>query len=108
MIDREIREEIIALAQDAAAAILGIYDSEFAVEHKDDDSPLTAADLAAHRVHWPLGTLQLEAVTACCSDEAFTHLEGIRRGLAADREAMCEALDTAGIEVAGEGAVIEL
>lgn len=62
--------------------------------------PDVLADLAAHRVHWPLGTLQLEAVTACCSDEAFTHLEGIRRGLAADREAMCEALDTAGIEVA--------
>jgi 3'(2'), 5'-bisphosphate nucleotidase len=49
MLDRALREEVIALAQDAAAAILGIYDSEFAVEHKDDDSPLTAADLAAHR-----------------------------------------------------------
>lgn len=49
MIDKQAREEVIALAQDAAAAILGIYDSEFAVEHKDDDSPLTAADLAAHR-----------------------------------------------------------
>ena len=49
MIDTRVREEVIALAQDAAAAILGIYDSDFAVEHKDDDSPLTAADLAAHR-----------------------------------------------------------
>ena len=49
MLDRELREEVIVLAQDAAAAILGIYDSNFAVEHKDDDSPLTAADLAAHR-----------------------------------------------------------
>jgi 3'(2'), 5'-bisphosphate nucleotidase len=48
-IDAGAREAVIALAQDAAAAILGIYDSEFAVEHKDDDSPLTAADLAAHR-----------------------------------------------------------
>jgi 3'(2'), 5'-bisphosphate nucleotidase len=48
-IDASAREAVIALAQDAAAAILGIYDSEFAVEHKDDDSPLTAADLAAHR-----------------------------------------------------------
>ena len=44
-----VREDVIALANDAAAAILGIYDSEFAVQHKDDDSPLTAADLAAHR-----------------------------------------------------------
>ena len=49
MIGKAQREEVIQLAQDAAAAILGIYDSDFAVEHKDDDSPLTAADLAAHR-----------------------------------------------------------
>ena len=47
--DAAIREDVIALAHDAASAILGIYDSEFAVQHKDDDSPLTAADLAAHR-----------------------------------------------------------
>ena len=49
MISADLREGVIALAHDAAAAILGIYDSEFAVQHKDDDSPLTAADLAAHR-----------------------------------------------------------
>jgi 3'(2'), 5'-bisphosphate nucleotidase len=49
MITNDLREAVIALAQDAASAILDIYDSEFAVEHKDDDSPLTAADLAAHR-----------------------------------------------------------
>ena len=49
MADKAMREDVLALAQDAAAAILGIYDSEFAVQHKDDDSPLTAADLAAHR-----------------------------------------------------------
>jgi len=48
-LDAAIREDVIALAHDAASAILGIYDSEFAVQHKDDDSPLTAADLAAHR-----------------------------------------------------------
>ena len=44
-----LREGIIAIARDAAARILTVYDSEFAVEHKDDKSPLTAADLAAHR-----------------------------------------------------------
>lgn len=58
------------------------------------------ADLAAHRVHWPLGTLQLEAVAACCSGEASVHLDRIRRQLAADRGAMCEALTGAGIEIA--------
>ena len=38
------------IAQRAAAAILDVYHSDFAVEQKDDASPLTAADLAAHRV----------------------------------------------------------
>jgi len=38
------------IARRAAAAILEVYGSDFAVEHKDDHSPLTAADLAAHRV----------------------------------------------------------
>ena len=45
---RELREGVIAVARDAAAAILRVYDSDFAVQRKDDDSPLTAADLAAH------------------------------------------------------------
>jgi len=49
-IDTTLREGAITLARDAAAAILGIYDSAFAVEHKADASPLTAADLAAHRI----------------------------------------------------------
>jgi len=49
VIDAAVRQGVIALARDAAAAILDIYDSPFAVEHKDDNSPLTAADLAAHR-----------------------------------------------------------
>lgn len=39
-----------ALAREAGQAILDVYDSEFAVEHKEDRSPLTAADIAAHRV----------------------------------------------------------
>jgi 3'(2'), 5'-bisphosphate nucleotidase len=43
-----LREAIIALAHEAAERILVIYDSDFAVEHKDDKSPLTAADLASH------------------------------------------------------------
>jgi len=42
--------KIAHLAERAAAAILDVYDSDFAVEHKDDRSPLTAADLASHRI----------------------------------------------------------
>lgn len=45
---QEIREGTIAIARAAATAILAVYDSEFAIAHKDDRSPLTAADLAAH------------------------------------------------------------
>jgi len=40
---------VVALARQAGEAILQIYRQDFAVEHKGDDSPLTAADLAAHR-----------------------------------------------------------
>ena len=47
-IDTAVREGVIAVARAAAAEILAIYQSEFAVRHKDDRSPLTAADLAAH------------------------------------------------------------
>ena len=41
--------EVRAIAERAGEAILKVYQSDFAVEHKDDRSPLTAADLAAHR-----------------------------------------------------------
>jgi len=43
-----LREGIIALAREAAARILVVYESDFAVERKGDQSPLTAADMAAH------------------------------------------------------------
>ncbi|KAA0918442.1 Rv2231c family pyridoxal phosphate-dependent protein CobC [Dietzia sp. ANT_WB102] len=62
--------------------------------------PHVLADLAAHRVHWPLGTLQLEAVAACCSDEAAGHLADIRDRIRADRAAMIGLLTDAGIEIA--------
>lgn len=44
-----LREAVIATARAAAAEILRVYDTGFDVEHKADNSPLTAADLAAHR-----------------------------------------------------------
>ncbi|HSR64532.1 MAG TPA: 3'(2'),5'-bisphosphate nucleotidase CysQ [Xanthomonadaceae bacterium] len=46
---KALREAVIGIAHEAAARILEVYDSDFAVQHKDDRSPLTAADLAAHR-----------------------------------------------------------
>jgi 3'(2'), 5'-bisphosphate nucleotidase len=45
-----LADRCCALAREAGDAIMRIYAGDFAVERKDDDSPLTAADLAAHRV----------------------------------------------------------
>jgi 3'(2'), 5'-bisphosphate nucleotidase len=45
----ELARGCCALARTAGRAILQIYGSDFAVERKQDNSPLTAADLAAHR-----------------------------------------------------------
>jgi 3'(2'), 5'-bisphosphate nucleotidase len=42
--------EILDIARQAGAAILEVYHQDFAVQHKGDESPLTAADLASHRV----------------------------------------------------------
>ncbi len=44
-----LRDELLTLAREAGAAILQIYQQDFAVQQKADESPLTAADLAAHR-----------------------------------------------------------
>ena len=39
---------VLQLAQQAGQAILDVYNREFEVEHKADQSPLTEADLASH------------------------------------------------------------
>ena len=42
----EFVEPIVALAREAGNAILGIYATDFDVETKSDQSPLTQADMA--------------------------------------------------------------
>jgi len=42
-------DDLLQLARDAGAAILRIYETDFDIEHKQDNSPLTEADLASHR-----------------------------------------------------------
>ncbi|NNF51226.1 MAG: 3'(2'),5'-bisphosphate nucleotidase CysQ, partial [Gammaproteobacteria bacterium] len=42
-------EQTSSLANLAGARILEVYETDFAVQSKEDDSPLTAADLAAHQ-----------------------------------------------------------
>lgn len=41
-------EPVVELAHAAGRKILDVYDSEFAVQEKDDKSPLTEADMASH------------------------------------------------------------
>ncbi len=51
MIYEEINfDSVCQIARDAGEAIMEVYAGEFAVELKGDDSPLTAADRAAHEV----------------------------------------------------------
>jgi len=42
--------ECVTIARDAGAAILTIYNEGYSVEHKADNSPLTDADLASHKL----------------------------------------------------------
>ena len=44
----KLTRAVVDIARQAGAEILKIYESDFAVETKTDDSPLTAADRAAH------------------------------------------------------------
>jgi len=48
---KSLLPQIIAIAREAAAAIMSVYaDPSIAVMSKDDHSPLTQADLAAHNI----------------------------------------------------------
>jgi len=47
---QQLRQEVIAIAELASEKILAIYNTEFDVTRKDDNSPLTEADMAAHHV----------------------------------------------------------
>jgi len=45
----ELLPAVLDIAHDAGRRILEIYESDFAVEAKEDRSPLTEADMASHR-----------------------------------------------------------
>lgn len=47
---QDLLQPVIALAQRAGDEIVRIYDEGFSVEHKEDKSPLTEADVASHEV----------------------------------------------------------
>jgi len=52
MIAKDLIESVKVISKEAGAAILEIYDNEASIEvmKKHDDSPLTQADLAAHKI----------------------------------------------------------
>ena len=48
ILEPRLRDDVIALAREAAHRILAVYETCFDVEHKADASPLTQADIASH------------------------------------------------------------
>ncbi|ONI77272.1 hypothetical protein ALI144C_35005 [Actinosynnema sp. ALI-1.44] len=64
--------------------------------------PRTLARLAFDRPQWPVGTLVLEAVAACCSPGAVAEAEAEARAITGYRETFVTALRDAGIEVVAE------
>lgn len=62
-------------------------------------APEVLARLTARRAHWPLGTLQLEAVTACCAPDAVAEAQADAHRLAVLRAEMVAGLRAAGVDV---------
>lgn len=62
-------DPVVKLAREAGDAILEIYDTEFAVQEKDDTSPLTLADMASNR-HIEAGLRELTPHIPLISEES--------------------------------------
>lgn len=67
----ELLPQVLRLAREAGEKILAIYAAPFSVQQKADDSPLTAADLAAHQ-HITAGLDALDHDLPCLSEEGGT------------------------------------
>jgi 3'(2'), 5'-bisphosphate nucleotidase len=71
-------EAVLALARAAGDAILSVYARDFSVGHKDDRSPLTDADMAAH--HLIVDGLQaLDPAVPVLSEESAAVPWAVRR-----------------------------
>jgi len=79
------------IARDAGVRIMEVYSRDFAVDHKDDKSPLTEADLASHRVI--VERLQrLTPAIPILSEESATEIP-VERRLAWQRFWLVDPLD---------------
>jgi len=65
----DILEDVKALAVQAGEAILKIYETDFEVEQKEDNTPLTKADMAAHHII-EAGLLKLSPGIPVLSEES--------------------------------------
>jgi histidinol-phosphate aminotransferase len=61
-------------------------------------APDVLSRLTATRAHWPIGTLQLTAIAACCAPEALAEAEAGARELTAMRAEMVAGLRSVGTE----------
>ncbi|CAA6827555.1 MAG: 3'(2'),5'-bisphosphate nucleotidase (EC [uncultured Sulfurovum sp.] len=50
MLEKVDLEKVVTIAREAASAIMEIYQKDFSVEYKFDDSPLTEADLKSNEI----------------------------------------------------------
>lgn len=64
-------------------------------------SPAVLARLTAQRAHWPVGTLQLTAIAACCAPAAVAQAAADAVRMAALRADMVAGLESAGVAVIG-------
>lgn len=62
-------------------------------------SPEVLDRLTAQRVHWPVGTLQLTAIAACCAPDAVAEAAVDAARLVSERAAMVAGLASVGLEV---------
>jgi 3'(2'), 5'-bisphosphate nucleotidase len=69
MMDAKARQALIDIVRRAGDAILEIYETDFDVENKHDESPLTQADLAAHRIIAD-GLRELDGTVPLLSEES--------------------------------------
>ena len=61
--------------------------------------PAVLQRLSAARPHWPLGTLQLEAIASCCAPDALAEAAAGAEHLQRTRKEMAAALRALGLEV---------
>ncbi|WP_339934419.1 3'(2'),5'-bisphosphate nucleotidase CysQ [Vreelandella glaciei] len=77
MIDQTLLNDVEQIARNAGSAIMKVYAREFSVEEKEDKSPLTEADKAAHEIIMRgLESLSLQLPILSEEDaEAFTGVD---------------------------------